>query len=337
MERERSQAIGDDDIEPFITLSEESTDLYAVSYVERISCPDPLEFYRSYVSQNRPDPVNRGSDAISHWPALYRWTNDYLRERMGSEPVTVDVTPNGYGDAVVDDKYFVKPQEINVTFGEFLDLHEKRGGGEDEAIYYVQHQNGNFQSEFQRLSDDIDDELEWASQAFGASPDVVNFWMGEDRSVSSLHKDFYENIYAVVKGTKTFTLLPPTDLPFLYVDRFIGARYSREDSGKFRIKEDEPREEIPWIPVDPDSADLEAYPLFRYAHPVQCEVKEGEVLYLPSLWFHKVAQRGDETGRTIAINYWYNMQFSGNWCYYRFMEKSIEKAKERGYATRGRK
>ena len=34
-------------------------------------------------------------------------------------------------------------------------------------------------------------------------------------SYSSVHKDHYENLYCVVSGAKTFTLLPPTDQPWV--------------------------------------------------------------------------------------------------------------------------
>ena len=38
--------------------------------------------------------------------------------------------------------------------------------------------------------------------------------------------------------------------------------------------------------------------------PVPSPCRAGEVLYLPSLWFHRVAQKADEAGRVIAVNYW---------------------------------
>jgi len=39
--------------------------------------------------------------------------------------------------------------------------------------------------------------------------------MGHENSVSSLHKDHYENFYSVITGEKHFTLLPPETLPYL--------------------------------------------------------------------------------------------------------------------------
>lgn len=37
--------------------------------------------------------------AIDGWPALSMWDEGYLCRAMGQAPVTVDVTPNGFGDA----------------------------------------------------------------------------------------------------------------------------------------------------------------------------------------------------------------------------------------------
>jgi len=39
-------------------------------------------------------------------------------------------------------------------------------------------------------------------------------------------------------------------------------------------------------------------------------VDPGDVLYLPALWYHSVSQRSSATGLCIAVNYWYDMDFS---------------------------
>lgn len=53
------------------------------------------------------------------------------------------------------------------------------------------------------------------SSFFGSAPEALNFWMGENRSVSSLHKDPYDNLYAVIEGEKHFTLIPELYYPYL--------------------------------------------------------------------------------------------------------------------------
>lgn len=40
-------------------------------------------------------------------------------------------------------------------------------------------------------------------------------------------------------------------------------------------------------------------------------LQPGEVLYLPSLWFHSVFQTPNAEGLCVAVNYWYDMDFTG--------------------------
>eukprot|EP01119_Soliformovum_irregulare_P002085 TRINITY_DN1215_c0_g1_i1.p1 TRINITY_DN1215_c0_g1~~TRINITY_DN1215_c0_g1_i1.p1 ORF type:complete len:130 (+),score=31.22 TRINITY_DN1215_c0_g1_i1:85-474(+) len=109
-------------------------DLYAVTHVERIERPTPLEFYRDYVSQNKPVII---TGAFDHWKAMKKWTNGFLREKIGSRDVTVDITPYGKGDAV-QGKHFVKPMEKVMKFSEFMDFIEHKS--QAQGIYYIQHQ-----------------------------------------------------------------------------------------------------------------------------------------------------------------------------------------------------
>lgn len=49
----------------------------------------------------------------------------------------------------------------------------------------------------------------------GKDPEAENFWLGYDGSVSSLHKDPYENFYIPIVGEKHFTLMPPHSILYL--------------------------------------------------------------------------------------------------------------------------
>lgn len=72
------------------------------------------------------------------WKAHNLWTNDYLRATVGHKEVTVDVTPNGRADAIVDEEYFVKPLEKKMFFNNFMDIIEKKT--KSEGIHYISHQ-----------------------------------------------------------------------------------------------------------------------------------------------------------------------------------------------------
>eukprot|EP00124_Ichthyophonus_hoferi_P003429 Ihof_evm2s296 gene=Ihof_evmTU2s296 len=269
-------------------LSTESEDLYVPSVIKRISKPTPLQFYRDYVSKNVPVIITGG---IDHWPAFSKWTDEYLTDTMKDKIMPIAVTPNGRADAVTDmngKEYFMLPEDRDMTMGEFLKLLHNQQVDETSLVYYLQQQNNNFRVRFEELKDDVDPDISWATEAFGKDPDAVNLWIGSDASVSSMHKDPYENLYGVVAGEKIFTLIPPTDLHCLHMTKYPVARYKQQaDTGVFDVLPEDPAFEIPWVPVDPQCPDIKQYPNFRDAHVLTAVVKKGELLYLPALWFHQ--------------------------------------------------
>ena len=64
-----------------------------------------------------------------------------------------------------------------------------------------------------------------------------------------MHHDHYENIYCVIRGSKTFTLIPPTDqcyVPYVDVEVF---RYKQLVDGTFTQIKDTSYTTLPWIAV----------------------------------------------------------------------------------------
>ena len=154
------------------------------SVLEKESGPtSALAFFRDFVSPNRPVLFK---NAAREWPALKKWTDEYLREKLGDERVTISETPTGYADALARDPgsgrtVFVMPHEARMTMAEFLDKLARKESGN---VGYVQKQNSNLTEEFSSLLDDVF-EFPWAAEAFGKSPDAINFWMGDERAVTS--------------------------------------------------------------------------------------------------------------------------------------------------------
>jgi len=58
-------------------------------------------------------------------------------------------------------------------------------------------------------------------------------------------------------------------------------------------------------PVDLTTPDFARFPRFANARPLSCEIRRGDVLYLPSFWWHEVRSKPDAFHRNIAVNYWY--------------------------------
>jgi len=292
-------------------LSMEARDFYfSVPVVEKSEVPTPLEFYRDWVAPNRPV-ILRG--AILDWPAVKKWKdNQYFRNVIGDKEVTVSVTPTGYADAALGDK-FVMPEERQLTVNKFLDVIENPTA--HSGVFYAQKQNSSLTEEFGEIMADIR-HLDWATEAFGKQPDAVNFWLGDGRAVTSMHKDPYENIYCVVRGSKEIILQPPTDQPWLPVQSLQPAVYHHSEEGGWQVKKVE-GDPVPWIVVDPLCPDVDKFPGYANSTQLKMTLNAGDVLYLPSLWFHHLRQ----SHGCVAVNFWYDMEFDVKYCYNNLLEK----------------
>ena len=251
----------------------------------------------------------------------------------------------------------------------------------EDCVLYYSRQNDCLREELSPLwnlkqasNHDVDDgesfvfprTFPWAEEAFfglsppdsnsdssvGVGPDAVNLWAGDERAVSAMHKDHYENLFYVLSGEKVFGLCPPSDAPFLYEREVLSGRFEvsgwqKSDtnstltgpllqSPKWSVALDRLEESIDssstdkqcsrvhWIATDlfgnhSNRSDHDKeFPLSKYTHPITVRVNAGELLYLPSLWFHRVTQ----TKETVGINYWYDMNFeSPMWCYFHFLQQ----------------
>ncbi|KAF8932140.1 JmjC domain-containing protein 7 [Dissophora ornata] len=314
------------------------------STIERIELPTALEFHR-FVAKNRPVIISLPASATTihepsstrarpssqeqqwAWPAFTKWTNDYLSKTLGDKEITVACTPNGWADAVVDDTYFAMPCEKKMTFAKFLEgmptrMHRGnmvgQGLSEDsegnkirenadpyQEVRYIQLQNGNLMTEYQELLHDVPADIPFASEALGKAPDAVNFWYGDERSTTSLHKE--KNYIAAT-----------------YVDTQDSSKPAQPTSSasistllpRYKLEPMEPLTHTKWIALNPSHEPreelLEKYPRFNICQPFKVELNPGELLYLPAMWYHQVEQEPDHEGKCIAVNWWYDMGFEGD-------------------------
>ncbi|KAK6116909.1 hypothetical protein DH2020_049284 [Rehmannia glutinosa] len=292
--------------------------------------PTPLQFLRHYISHNKPCLI---SAAVPHWPALSLWPSlAYLRTTLATTAVSLHLTPTGKVDSIAphptspSSLCFASAHVEKLPFPEALD--SVMASEEKNKVAYLQQQNDCFRSEYGALAADCEGHIPWATEALGCSPEAVNLWVGNHLSETSFHKDHYENLYVVITGEKRFLLLPPTDVHRMYIRKYPAAHYLyHQDSGEFSLEIDDPITYVPWCSVDPypspneKQREIEKFPLyFNGPKPFEVTVKAGEILYLPSMWFHHVRQSPDDTGLTIAINYWYDMQFDIKYAYFNFLQ-----------------
>ncbi|XP_064783882.1 bifunctional peptidase and (3S)-lysyl hydroxylase JMJD7 isoform X2 [Oncorhynchus masou masou] len=100
------------------------------------------------------------------------------------------------------------------------------------------------------------------------------------------------------------------------LEHYQPAVYRQREDGDFDVVDVADSDKVPWIPLDPLKPDLELYPDYSLARPLHVTVKAGEMLYLPSLWFHHVRQ----SHGCIAVNFWYDMEYDIKYNYFQLVE-----------------
>lgn len=79
--------------------------------------------------------------------------------------------------------------------------------------------------------------------------------------------------------------------------------------------------DIDWVDIDPVCPDTKRYPQFSKALKYEFRINEGDLLFLPSLWYHHVRQ----SHKCIAVNFWFDMDYDARYCYYRMVEELCKK------------
>lgn len=268
---------------------------------------------------------------------------------MRDQLVNVAMTPLGNADSVIplpakdshDRAIFVKPYEISLPFRDVLSkiqAQEQQGSDYKGPTHYAQTQNDNLRNEYETLFSDVPASVSFARIALDAEPDAINFWLGNSHSTTALHKDNYENVYVQVLGRKHFVLMPPVEAACINEKSVLAATYAvkqphqqnqhqpeEEEGGKeeaqvppppltkqdLSIHLDTPEEYVPFATWDPDYPDINATPYSHLSRPLRVTLEEGDMLYLPALWYHKVSQSCNQDGICCAVNYWYDLDFSG--------------------------
>ncbi len=234
--------------------------------VERIPPPSRSVFEREYVKRSRPVVI---SGIVGEWRAITRWTPEYLKAAFGAVPAAVIRLRDG---RVFDDPEVGVLYE-DTTFARAVDL-VFSSDASSPLHYLVTKVGGPLRS----LLDDV------ATPQYCVPGPLMRsrLFMGAPGTVSGLHRDFPENLFAQIVGKKRLTLISPEDMDRVYALPLISKL---------------PQASV----VDAERPDLARFPRFRGVRPITVEVGPGDLLYLPSRWWHQV--RALEP--SISINWWW--------------------------------
>jgi jumonji domain-containing protein 7 len=185
-------------------LSELTGDYWVSGIVKTLVNPTPLELLREGVSSYMPCLLQ---GTINDWPATNLWDLDYLTRKIGQQKININFTSDGRADGVKrqnilgkEEPRFQYPYEEKIEFEVFADM--LQNPYEIDAIPYLSEQNDNFRSIFCdpashiSLNSEVPTQFSLGESVFGttdtAGLEAINLWIGDERSVSSLHKDHFE-------------------------------------------------------------------------------------------------------------------------------------------------
>jgi len=253
--------------------------------------PHPLDqetFLSEHVLARQPVVIRAGDLERLDW-RTGRWTPEYLGERVGPRPVSVQVRKSGpFGSTLPGSG------RVRMPFDRFVRQVMASDSGDESLYLNLQGMSQQLTAPLLQLLGDFtlpryfrDAAVRW-----------INLWMGHNstRTKSQLHHDYHDNLYVVVRGRKSFVLFPPRDLPFLYTR---GRPLRADPNGVVHYG----RQAVPephFSVLDTEKADLERYPKFAFARPRRITVEQGDLLYLPAGWFHEVSSEGLH----VAVNFW---------------------------------
>lgn len=115
---------------------------------------------------------------------------------------------------------------------------------------------------------------------------LTSMWIGNQSKIAA-HYDFPHNLACSVIGERRFTLFPPDQIDNLYVGPMEFAPGGQDISL-----------------VDFDDPDFDKYPKFIHAieHAQVAELKAGDALFLPSMWWHHVA---GQNALNVLVTHWW--------------------------------
>jgi jumonji domain-containing protein 7 len=237
--------------------------------VAREHALSPEDFRRRYLARGRPVVLTGIADA---WPAL-GWSPEALAARLPEAQVRyVEREPAANGGSVLSAALSRRRSECSLR-----DFVARMQRGDGAQRYVIVSPLVQQQPELLRELGSLAawQFAPWVPQRVRRLLDKGPlFWMGPADLASPLHLDVEHNLFVQLHGRKDWLLLPPEEGPNLY----------------FPWPE-HPAELIHWSPVDPDRPDLARFPRFARARAQAVTLAPGEILFVPSGWWHVVRYR----------------------------------------------
>ncbi|EGC33788.1 hypothetical protein DICPUDRAFT_154113 [Dictyostelium purpureum] len=270
--------------------------------LERIENPN-RELFEQFVLNNKPFII---TNSVSNWECFKKWL-----------PTNNNKINEDYLSTMIKNKQIPVRENVDYSSGEWLGKTTEI----DFQIFYSlwkehyiqfkqQSNNSNSNSSNNGINDDNNNNNKKPKYYLASLPvktyfkelenDYItpeipleqnksaNLWIGFKDQVTPLHHDFssgdpgMDGLHAVIIGKKLFKLFDP--------ELNVGCFKRKREWGQFHHAE-----------FDIDKPDYNLYPEARSAICINVELNQGEILYIPKLWWHYVKTLEP----SISLNFWF--------------------------------
>jgi hypothetical protein len=191
-----------------------------------------------------------------NWPAIGKWSTEYLCEIAGDEEVSVSMSIDEQSAPTVRKKFTLKDY---VKLIEHADKNVVKDGSKN--VPYLK------QFDLLSIRPELRNDIDFTFLPTGRKD--IAFWLGTRSSVTGLHCDPNNGILAQIYGSKRIYLFSPGQRELLY------------PNNKY-----DPATEC--CDVDATQPDYNRHPKFSGARGMKVEISKGQALFIPKGWYHQV-------------------------------------------------
>jgi Family of unknown function (DUF6065)/Cupin-like domain len=214
------------------------------------------EFLERYYAQNRPVIL---AGEMADWPALARWTPQYLRDVVGAAPVQYqgERSKNAHFEMEKDRHLRTMP------FDRFIDMITAGATGND--AYITAYNSASNAAALAPLYRD----LGTLDKFLAPNPDAPSgmMWIGPAGTITSLHHDLTNNLIAQIVGRKRFKVVPAAHTGKVYNHRHIFSEI---------------------VDLEDPALDRARFPQLAGARIYDVVLEPGEMIFMPLGWWHQV-------------------------------------------------
>ena len=226
--------------------------------IDKVTEIDPEIFFRDYVKKNRLIVIE---GFAKNWPAMKSWNFEYFKEMGKHKNVEVEIGNSNQH----------KTLRKTVNLSEYISLLLEIGEMHSINFPFPYLNVFDIQKHFPNLVQQLDFSI-WPNKQY-----FISGWIGPKGTYTGLHFDRCHGLYVQICGKKSFRFYSPnfergscTHDPCFY-------KSDKWDYGSILSR------------VDSRTPDYDRYPLFKKVKKLQVDLNHGDLLFIPSGWWHDVS------------------------------------------------